>query len=302
MSAAAALDSAAPPEAGTPPVAARVRRAERRDDLTLLLLAVPALLVIVSILIVPLLWLVGNSFVRDGGFTFANYQRILTDPFYATVIWETVKVTGLVMLITGVCGYVIAYSLTLMPPWASNVCLVLVALPFWTSALVRTYAWLALLQKRGVINKFLLGTGLIDEPVQMVNNLFGTYVGMVHVMLPLMVFPIYAALRRIDANYMRAAYSFGASPVYAFWRVYFPLSRPGLAAGSLIVFVLSLGFYITPALLGGGKVLMIAPVIARDINFNRDWGPASATAAIFVAAVLAIFAVGRRLAEKERIR
>ena len=267
----------------------------------MLLLVVPALAIMATLLVAPLVWLIGLSFVREGAFTLANYTRIFGDAFYAQAMLRTLGVALSVTILCALFGYLIAYAVTLMPPWASATCLVLVALPFWTSALVRTYSWLVLLQNRGVVNSWLLKSGVIEQPLQLVNSLQGTYVGMVHIMLPMMVFPLYSVLRRIDPTYVRAAMSFGASPTYAFWRVYFPLSKPGLAAGSLIVFVLSLGFYITPALLGGGRVAIMSTVLERDINFNRDWGPASAMSAVFVLAVLAVFALGSRAVSFERM-
>jgi putative spermidine/putrescine transport system permease protein len=281
--------------------APHIRRDMRREQAAMLLLVMPSLAIMAALLLAPLCWLIGMSFVHGGLLSLANYQRIFTDAFYAQAMLRTLGVAMLVTLITAVCGYVIAYAITLMPRWASGVCLMLVALPFWTSALVRTYSWLVLLQNRGLVNTLLLKLEVIDQPLQLVNSLSGTYVGMVHIMLPMMVFPIYAVLRRIDPNYMRAALSFGASQTYAFWRVYFPLSKPGLAAGSLIVFVLSLGFYITPALLGGGRVAIMSTVIERDVNFNRDWGPASAMSALFVLVVLAIFVLGSRAVSFERM-
>ena len=267
----------------------------------MLLLVVPALAIMVILLVAPLVWLIGLSFMRDGVFTLANYTRIFGDAFYVQAMLRTLGIALFVTFLCAVFGYLIAYAVTLMPPWAAGTCLVMVALPFWTSALVRTYSWLVLLQNRGVVNTWLIKSGIIEQPLHLVNSLNGTYVGMVHIMLPMMVFPLYAVLKRIDPAYMRAAMSFGASPTYAFWRVYFPLSKAGLAAGSVIVFVLSLGFYITPALLGGGRIAIMSTVIERDINFNRDWGPASAMSAVFVLAVLAVFALGSRAVSFERM-
>jgi ABC-type spermidine/putrescine transport system permease subunit I len=279
----------------------RVSRAVRHERGALFLLLVPALVIMAGLLIAPLLWLVGLSFVHDGTLSLANYGRIFGDGFYARSLWLTLTLAVTVTGICAVCGYIIAYALTLMPYWAAACCLILVALPFWTSVLVRTYAWIVLLQNHGVINNLLIGLHLIASPLRMINNLAGTYVGMVHLMLPLMVFPIYAALSKIDPDYVRAALGLGASPSYAFWRVFFPLSKPGLLAGILVVFVLSLGFYITPALLGGGRVLVISVAIERDVNFNRDWGPASAIAALFVIAVLGVFAAGSRAVSFDRV-
>jgi ABC-type spermidine/putrescine transport system permease subunit I len=247
-------------------------------------------------------WLVGLSFLdADGALSAANYLRVFADGSYVTSFWLTIRVAIAVTVITAVMGYVLAYAMTQMPPWLQTLCLALVALPFWTSALVRTYAWLVLLQYRGVVNKVLVQAGLLAEPLHLVHNLTGTMIGMVHIMLPFIVFPLYAGMRRIDPDLTRAALGLGASPIYAFGRVYFPQSVPALLAGVVLVFVLSLGFYITPAILGGGRTMMIALTIERDVNLHMSWGPAGAVAVLFVAAILGIFALVGRFLALERI-
>jgi len=278
-----------------------LKRAAARERRGLFLIAVPSLAFMVLLLILPLCFLVGLSFVRDGGFSLANYARIFSDTFYAQSFWLTVQVAAVVTLATGVMGYLVAYALTLMPRWLATICLAMVALPFWTSALVRTYAWLVLLQNRGIVNNMLTGLGIIDAPLRLMHNLTGTLIGMIHIMLPFMVFPVYAGLQRIDPDYMRAAFGLGSSPSYAFWRVYFPLSLPGLTAGVIMVFVVSLGFFVTPVLLGGGRTMMMSIVIYRDVSLTLDWGPAAAIATLFVIAVLAIFGLAARAVSLERI-
>jgi ABC-type spermidine/putrescine transport system permease subunit I len=206
-----------------------------------------------------------------------------------------------VTLLCALFGYALAFGMTLMPGWAARLCLTLVALPFWTSILVRTYAWLVLLQNRGIVNNALIDSGLIEERLSLMHNLTGTLIGMVHIMLPFMVFPLYAGMQRIDPDYAKAASGLGASALYAFRRVYLPLSLPGLAAGAVLTFVVSLGFYITPAVLGGGRTIVMALAIERDVNLNADWGPASASAVLFVLAVLAIFAALGRFVSVERL-
>jgi len=282
--------------------ATALRRVAFREQAGLAMQAVPAAALIGFLLVVPLVWLIGLSFIdKKGALTLGNYTQMFTDTSYANSLWLTVWLAGLVTLICAVAGYLLAYAMTVMPRWAAGLCLALVALPFWTSLLVRTYAWLVLLQNRGVVNKLLVGTGMIEEPLRMMHNLTGTMIGMTHIMLPFMVFPLYAALRRIDADYVKAAVGLGASPTYAFWRVFFPLSLPGLLAGGVLVFVLSLGFYITPALLGGGRTIVMALAIERDVNLNLNWGPASAVAVLFVAAVLGIFALVGRFMSLDRV-
>lgn len=275
-----------------------LRQAATRDQAMLLLPTLPAMLLVAALLVAPLLWLIFLSFLdREGAWSFANYVQIFSDASYGRSLWLTLWLSFLVTAICAVAGYVLAYAMVAMPGWMAGTCLALVTLPFWTSVLVRTYAWLVLLQHRGIVNNLLLAAGLIDEPLPLVHNFTGTAIGMIHIMLPFMVFPLYASLRRIDADYIRAALGLGASPLVAFWRVFFPLSLPGLAAGCILVFVLGLGFYITPALLGGGRTIVMSLAIERDINLNLNWGPASAVAVLFVLAVLAIFAlVGRFMA------
>src|SRR4051794_6525207 len=197
---ASAATAVIPPAA--PPMDARVQRDQSRSNAAMALLVVPALVLMAALLLVPLAWLLSLSFVRDGAFSVGNYTRIFGDAFYAGAMLRTLGVALLVTLLCAAFGYIIAYAIALMPPWASATCLVLVALPFWTSALVRTYSWLVLLQNRGLVNTWLLKLGVIDQPLQLVNSLSGTYVGMVHIMLPMMVFPVYAVLRRIDPTYM----------------------------------------------------------------------------------------------------
>jgi ABC-type spermidine/putrescine transport system permease subunit I len=278
-----------------------VRRRWRRDELALLALSIPALTIIALALIVPFAWLAGLSFESPtGAITLNNYFRIFGDASYAQSFWLTTWMAALVTAICAVCGYLVAYAMTLMPRWAARICLVLVAVPFWTSTLVRTYSWLVLLQNEGVINKILLKLGVISAPLHMMYNLTGTLIGMVHIMLPFMVFPLYAGLRRLDPDYVKAAIGLGASPLYSFWRIYFPLSLPGLVAGCVMVMIISLGFYITPALLGGGHVIVLALAFQRDLDWNQSWGPAAAAAVLFVLLIVGAVACLSRTVSIER--
>ena len=188
-------------------------------------------------------------------------------------------------LTTGICillGYPLAYFLSELPKRSANLCMIAVLLPLWTSLLVRTYAWLVLLQRSGLINTWGIALGLWNEPLALVHNLTGTLIGTVHVMLPFLVLPLYSAMRAIDRNTLRAAANLGASPMRSFWLVFFPLAMPGLATGALIVFILCLGFYVTPAVLGGGKVIMVSSRIANDIEMSFNWGAASALGGVLL--------------------
>lgn len=273
-----------------------------REQYGLLLLSVPALAMVCAALLIPLGWLACLSFLtKTGDFTLQNYVGIFSDGSYAKSFWLTTWIALVVTAICAVLGYPLAYAISLLPQWGSRICLTLVAIPFWTSVLVRTYSWLILLQTEGVVNRLLLKLGIIDTPIRMMYNMTGNLVGMVHILLPFMVLPLYASLRKLDPDFVKAALGLGASHVYAFWRIYFPLSAPGLIAGCVLVFVLSLGFYITPALLGGGKIIVIPFVLERDITWSQNWGPATAAAVLFVGAILVIFAVLSRFMPIERL-
>lgn len=265
----------------------------RRDDLrerrALLGLSGPALGLIGVVMGLPTLWLFGMSLVGDDGFTLEHYQRLIEQPSYARILMTTLEVSLVVTLVSIVMGYPLAYLLAQLPARAANICMVFVILPFWTSVLVRTYAWLVLLQRKGIINDLLLSAGVIDTPLQLVHNYTGTVIGMVHVLLPFLVLPLYASMKGIDTNYVKAAASMGASPARAFWTVFFPLSMPGLLGGTLLVFVLSLGFYITPELLGGGKVIMVSMKIQQNAALYFNWGAASALGVVLLACTLGLF-------------
>ncbi|RWC15586.1 MAG: ABC transporter permease [Mesorhizobium sp.] len=239
-------------------------------------LSVPALLLVALVLLAPFSWLTWLSlFNASGALSSENYARLLR-PAYINSFLSTLEVSALV---TGICvllGYPVAYLLSQLSQRAAQILLVFIILPFWTSVLVRTYAWLVLLQREGIINTWLKQLGLISDSLPLVNNLTGTVIGMVHVMLPFLILPLYSSMRAIDPVYLRAAANCGASPAQAFRQVFLPLSAPGLGAGSALTFVLCLGFYLTPALLGGGRVAMWSTQIADAVSKFANWGAASA--------------------------
>jgi putative spermidine/putrescine transport system permease protein/spermidine/putrescine transport system permease protein len=179
--------------------------------------------------------------------------------------------------------------------------MIFVLMPFWTSILVRTYAWLVLLQRHGLINNLGIKLGLWREPLALVYNLDATLIGMVHIMLPFLVLPLYGAMRAIDADYLKAAANLGASPTRAFWLVFFPLSLPGLVAGAVIVFILCLGFYITPAVLGGGRVIMVANAVANDIELFFNWGATSAIGVVLLTLTMLTLYSASRLIRFDRV-
>ena len=166
---------------------------------------------------------------------------------------------------------------------------------------MRTYAWLVLLQKQGLINKWAISLGLWDEPLKIVHNMTGTLIGMVHIMLPFLILPVYGAMKAIDRDYLKAAANLGASPRMAFWTVFFPLTTPGLFAGALMVFILCLGFFVTPAVLGGGKVIMVSMQIVSNIELFVNWGAASALGVVLLVLTVAILWVASRFLNLDRM-
>ena len=230
----------------------------------------------------------------EGG-TFATYERALTEGLYVRVLLATLQIGLYVSLICLALGYPVAHFLaTAERRWATTG-FVFLLLPFWTSLLVRTYAWMVLLGRNGVVNRFLLETGVVSEPLPLLYNMTGVLIGMVHVLLPFMVFPIYSIMRRVDRGLLLAAEGLGATPWKIFFRIYLPLTLPGVLAGMTLVFILAIGFYITPALLGGGRVLMIAVLIEKQVREFLDWGFASALSVVLLAAALLVYAAFRRL-------
>lgn len=284
------------------PNAEGLRRDALAERLALFGLSLPALLLVVITMILPVGWLFFLSFLDDAGnFSLVHYQRMVEQPSYGRIFRATFEVSALATLICVVLGYPLAYVLSQLPTRVANICMIGVLMPFWTSILVRTYAWLVLLQRQGLINTWGIKLGLWEEPLALVHNLNGTLVGMVHIMLPFLILPVYGSMRAIDRDYLKAAANLGAGPVRAFWQVFFPLSLPGLLAGALIVFILCLGFYVTPAVLGGGKVIMVANRIANDIEIFFNWGAASALGVVLLALTMIILYAASRLVRLDRV-
>ena len=210
---------------------------------------------------------------------------------YMTLFVRTLYMSSLITFLTILLGYPIAFLLASLKTRTSNLLMILVLLPFWTSLLVRTSAWIALLQKEGVINDFLVGIGLLgdDSRLQMIHNQTGTIISMTHILLPFMILPLFSVMKTIPPSYMRAARSMGATPFTAFRRIYFPNTIAGIGAGGILVFILSIGFYITPALVGGTDGTMISNFIAYHISESLNWGLAAALGTILLLLVLALY-------------
>jgi putative spermidine/putrescine transport system permease protein len=273
---------------------------QRREQRLMLALALPALLVILLLVVLPVGWLAWQS-VYHNGFTLENYRRIWSEDIYWRSFALTFEISLLVTLLALLLGYPIAYAASVAPKRWGIIILALVVLPFWTSVLVRAYAWLALLQRTGVINQLLRQLGVIDEPLALVHNSFGTVVATLHILLPFMVLPLYATMQQIPRDLMQAGASLGAGPMLTFWRIFLPLSLPGVLAGSTLVFVLALGFYITPELLGGGRTIMISMLVSRNVELYDQWGAASAVGVVLLVAVGAIFFAVSRFIPLDRV-
>ena len=261
-------------------------RARRRAIGSAIALSGPAMLLLLALFAVPLLRLLALSV--EGG-SLVAYEKALTNSLYLRVIFETFKIAAIVTLLTLALGYPVAYVMATSGRVWQLVGIAFVLLPFWTSILVRTYAWMVMLGRNGVVNRTLIGWGVIDSPLPLLNNLAGVLIGMVHVLLPYMILPVFNAVKNVDPNLVLAAEGLGAPRWRAFLRVTLPLTMHGVAAGVTLVFTLSLGFFITPALLGGGRVVMVANLIEEQVRELLNWAFAGALSAILLALTLAAF-------------
>ena len=287
---------------GRRPNQAALRKNERLERWALLGLAAPALIATFIVVVVPVSWLFYLSVIgADGGYSMENYIRMVESKSYARIFLTTFEISLLTTLICILIGYPLAYFLAQLPERAANLCMLTVLLPFWTSLLVRTYAWLVLLQKKGLINNWGIDLGLWETPLKLAHNMNGTVIGMVHIMVPFLILPVYGAMKAISRDYLKASANLGATPAYTFRKVFLPLSLPGLLAGTLIVFILCLGFYVTPAILGGGRVIMVSMQITNNIELFFNWGAASALGVVLFVITMLILLVSSRLLRLERI-
>jgi ABC-type spermidine/putrescine transport system permease subunit I len=275
---------------------------ERRDTRRYLVLLLPAILVLLALFVYPLLGLADRSVYRPKvGYTLEFYGRIWQVPVYLHVIGRTFRTSALVTLLCLALGYPLAFLLATLRPRIARLLLIVVVLPFFTSIIVRTYAWMVLLGRNGIVNQYLTWLGLTEAPLPLLYNQGGVLIGMTYVLLPYMVLTVYSVMRGIEPGLVRAAHSLGASRWQAFRRVFLPLSLPGIAGGTLLVFILSLGFFITPALMGGPSDVMIAMLIEREVEFTLNWSFASALAVILLLLTLAGFAGYNRIVRLERV-
>jgi putative spermidine/putrescine transport system permease protein/spermidine/putrescine transport system permease protein len=258
-------------------------KGRRKEGRLFFNLALPSLITIMIVVFIPVFWLSSLSFFdRAGDLSWVNYDRIFQGQLYIKTFIVTLKISFIVLFFCILLGYPLCYWLSQLPDRIAGILIVFVLLPFWTSVLVRTYAWLVILQRNGIINDTLISIGWIDEPLQLAHNLTGTVIGMVHILLPFFILPLFASMRSIDTNFIRAAISLGSTPRGAFWRIFFIMSLPGFFAGTVLVFILALGTYVTPALLGGGKIQMLAQRIDSTIMLYSNWGAASALGVVLL--------------------
>lgn len=257
-----------------------------------LLLVAPLLIFMAVFYALPVIAMLLRS-VNEPTWTLANYAALADDPVFLKTFSITLNTAFVVTLATLLLGYPIALGLVRAGSLAPLI-LIVILLPFWTSVLVRSYAWMVLLGRHGLINEALLAAGLIERPIRMLNTTLATQIAMTHILLPYMILPIANALRQIDPSLLRAASGLGATPWNTFRQVILPLSMPGVVAGVLLVFVLSLGFYITPAMVGGPRDITLSMLIAQSVD-QLNWAYAATLAAVLLATALALVAAAQRL-------
>jgi putative spermidine/putrescine transport system permease protein len=255
--------------------------------------AVPALALLLLFFALPVLFLLLRS-VLEPQPGLSNYAQLFGSSTYLRVLGNTFLVSAVVTAAALLIGFPVAWLLAVLPGRWSAVLFGIVLLSMWTNLLARTYAWMVLLQRTGAVNKLLIGMGLIDRPLPLVNNLVGVTIGMTYIMLPFVILPLHATLRGIDPAIFQAASLCGAGRWQAFRRVLLPLALPGVAAGGLMVFVMSLGYFVTPALLGGTANMMLAELIAQLVQSLLNWGLGGAAAFVLLVVTLAIYALQLR--------
>lgn len=272
-------------------------RARRPSDFDLTL---PALGLLILFFVLPVAILLMRS-VTEPMPGLGNYVELLGSSTYLRIFVNTFIVSGLVTFVSLLIGFPVAWALAIMPSRVASIVFAILLLSMWTNLLARTYAWMVLLQRTGVINKLLIGMGLIDKPLPLVNNLTGVTIGMTYIMLPFIILPLYGVIRKIDPAILQAAALCGANRWQSLVRVLLPLAMPGMAAGALMVFVMSLGYFVTPALLGGTANMMLAELIAQFVQSLVNWGMGGAAALVLLVVTLALYAVQLRFFGTDRM-
>jgi putative spermidine/putrescine transport system permease protein len=259
------------------------------------LLGGPLVLLFAVMLVYPVGQLLALSIYSNGAFTLAKYQQLFASSVYVQVMLITLKISLWTTLLAVIAGYPVAYLISSLPARRKTSWLFWILLSFWTSFLVRAFAWIVMLGRNGVVNQLLTALHLQDTPSNLLYSLGAVLIGMVHALMPLAVLTMLSVMENIDRNLPRAALTLGARPGTAFWRIYFPLSLPGVAAGAIMVFVTAMGFFIVPALLGGRKEIMITQLIIDEVQQSMNWGFAGAISVLLLVVVLAVFTLYDKL-------
>jgi putative spermidine/putrescine transport system permease protein len=252
------------------------------------MLALPTVLTLSILFNLPMLWIFFRAFSQDG---FQFYIKFMTDPFYLGIMLNTVKVSLQVTFISLLLGYPTAYFLSRTKSKIRNILMIMVIFPFLVSAVVRSYGWMVILGKRGLLNQFLLGFGLIQEPLTVLNTPVAVIVGLAHLLVPYMILSICGVLQSLDRNVEYAAYSLGAGKVKTFFKVVLPLSSPGIISGCILVFNLSMTSYVTPKLLGGARFRTMSTMVFQELNVNFNQGFAAAISYILLFVILVILVI-----------
>lgn len=273
-----------------------VIRGMRRNAMKLLVL--PSLLLLLIFFAYPIFTILVRSFT-DPTFGFDNYIQFFSQSAYVSALINTFKISLIVTIITGFASYPVAYVMTIVSPKVKSLIMLAILLPFWTALLVRTFAWMILLQDGGIINQTLISLGVIAEPLPLINSLPGVVIGMVYIMLPFMILPMHTTMASIDRRLLQAAGSLGAPPWIAFLRVFLPLSLPGVGTGAIIVFVMTLGYYIIPSLLGGTEQIMLGEFIADQIQSHLNWGIGATAGTVLVIVTMVFFVIYLRVSDAD---
>lgn len=287
--------------AGTVPAAVAARREQGAYLRTLigLLLLLPSLVLLLALYLIPLAIVLSRSFTEPS-VGFENYAALWQSRAFRNIMSNTFQIAIATTLICLCVGYPFAYQVSRIPPWLARVVLLLCLVPFFTAILARLYAWTIILGDAGILNSYLLRTGILHEPLNLLFTRNAVVVGMVHVMLPYMILVLYSTMARIDRTLIEASRSLGAGAFATFWRVFLPLSMPGVYAGTLLVFIISLGFFITPAVLGGAHDVTIATFVRQEIGV-LDWSAASAMSVVLLLVTVILFFFFNRLFGTDRL-
>jgi ABC-type spermidine/putrescine transport system permease subunit I len=268
------------------------------------LMIAPALILLIGVFLLPIGWFLIGSLAELGTSAeiWEEAQDVLFSGTVARVLLNTNGIGAVVTLLVLVIGYPVSYALSRAKGFAFTAILLCIVLPYFTSTIVRTYAWMVLLGRTGLINQILLGLGLVDAPLELMYNRTGVIIGMTYVLLPYMVLTLYAAMKAVDPRLLQAAEGMGASPATVFLKVFMPLTLHGVIAGVLITFILAIGFFITPALMGGPGDMMIAMLIEREVELTQNWASAAMMTIVLLAVTLILYGVYSRFADKEAPR